>query len=636
MPRLTFFIGKGGVGKTTVSSAYALLKARKRPRQSILLLSTDPAHSLADVLQVKLGDRPKRLLSAGRLWARQLDAGTQIKSFLGFEREDILGLLSRGSLFTRDEIEPLLDTTLPGMAEVAALLAIQDLLDSDFDEVVIDTAPMGHALRLFQMPRHFARLLKLLEAAAVRDEVLARHFGGRVAPEPVLDRWSRMIERVHHAFSPEAATLVLVTTPEPFSLNESVRSELVLEDSGSWNWIVKVVLNRVVTRRSRCAHCQRLAHQSRVAYDFLKKHFADAKVFTAEDSGWPILGLASLRHFGSHVWEGRRMRSVVNPPQAAPVKLQPASWPLLLTPLTLTIGKGGVGKTTVSAALAYHHRSQLKDEPVAVCSIDPAPSLDDVFGARVGDILRPVLGDRKLRAAELDAPAQFQQWSGKMRGRLNQALAGDQQGVHVDLSLDRNFLLSLLDVVPPGVDEIFAVFRVLELLETGHRVVIDMAPTGHALEVLRTPTRLLAWAGALLKTLARHRTLPLARDAAVEVAKLSRQMRDLAALLRDRKRCSVIVVTLPEPLPDYETRRLVRLAHGVDAPVAAVFINRVLVESSTKCLRCRYSSQWQAVSMASLRRRLRGAEGYVTREFDAPIAGRRALQGFTQEIWRLA
>src|ERR1700757_1040077 len=115
--RFTFFIGKGGVGKTTISSAYALHRAAVEPRRRFLLLSTDPAHSLADVLQVKVGDRAVRLRSAGRLWARQLDADRQIKRFLTDEREDLLALLSKGSLFTRDELEPLLDTSLPGMSE---------------------------------------------------------------------------------------------------------------------------------------------------------------------------------------------------------------------------------------------------------------------------------------------------------------------------------------------------------------------------------------------------------------------------------------------------------------------------------------------------------------------------------------
>ena len=145
------------------------------------------------------------------------------------------------------------------------------------------------------------------------------------------------------------------------------------------------------------------------------------------------------------------------------------------------------------------------------------------------------------------------------------------------ISLDRRFLLALLDVVPPGVDEIFAIFGILDLLRSGGRVVIDMAPTGHALELLRTPVRLLAWTRLLLKTLAAHRSLPMAQDAAVEVAKLSQNVRELASILRDAKRSRLVVVTLPEPLPDYETRRLLKDLQELDAPVGAVFLNRVLI-----------------------------------------------------------
>ena len=143
------------------------------------LLSTDPAHSLADVLQVKLSDVPKRLAHArtSRGRGRSIRKNKSRNSCRA-EREEILALLNKGSLFTRDELEPLLDTSLPGMAEVAALLAIHQLAGSDYDEVVVDTAPMGHAIRLFEMPQHFARFLDVLETAASRDVVLARHFGG--------------------------------------------------------------------------------------------------------------------------------------------------------------------------------------------------------------------------------------------------------------------------------------------------------------------------------------------------------------------------------------------------------------------------------------------------------------------------
>ncbi|MGC2109210.1 MAG: ArsA family ATPase [Candidatus Korobacteraceae bacterium] len=632
----TFFIGKGGVGKTTVSSAYALHRAATQPRRPILLLSTDPAHSLADVLQVKLSDKPKRLQSAGRVWARQIDPKKQIDFFLRAEREGILALLNQGSLFTRGELEPLLDTSLPGMAEVAALLAIRELLDSEYEEIVVDTAPMGHAIRLFQMPEHFARFLDVLEAAASRDIALAQHFGGRVRREPALKRWEGIVEDVKGALSAGQSKLVLVTTAESFSLKQAVRSAAAFETGGSQNRVAELVLNRVVIGKATCPQCRERAKQNPFARKFLRSHFPEAQLFRAEDRGCPILGVEALRDLGAHIFSGKKLsRSIGEPPQARSVKLKPATWPKLGAPLTLTLGKGGVGKTTISAALAYHHRETARRDAVCICSIDPAPSLDDVFEAKIGDQLRPVLGDRKLRAAEFDAMSAFQQWAGELRARLSEAMSGEERGIHLDLSLDRKFLLALLDVVPPGVDEIFAIFRILDLLRSGQRVVIDMAPTGHALEVLRTPERLLAWSRLLLKTLAAHRTLPFARDAAVEVATLSQNVRELASILRDAKRCQLVVVTLPEPLPDHETRRLLGALAELGAPLGGVFVNRVLIDGGGRCSRCKLAARWQAVSLGNLRRHLGGGEIFVAPEFAGQIAGRERLEEFTQKLWQV-
>lgn len=636
MARFNFFIGKGGVGKTTVSSAYALQRAATNPRQRILLLSTDPAHSLADILETKVGDSAKRLRANGQLWARQIDPDAQIKSFLARERSDILALLNKGSLFSADELEPLLDTSLPGMAEVAALLAVHELPASKFDEVVVDTAPMGHAIRLFQMPEHFARFLDVLETAASRNVVLAQHFGGHTTREPALDRWARLVAEVQEALSAQGAKLVLVTTPEPFSLNEAARSAAAFRRAGASNPIAEIVLNRTVRAANNCPRCKKRAAGARSALAFLDKHFPKARVFAGEDPGCPVLGTEALRAFGAHVFDGKKLsRSLVKKaPKAAAVKLARSTWPTLATPLTLTLGKGGVGKTTISAALAFHHRQSEKKETVTICSIDPAPSLDDVFDAKIGSQPKSVLRDRKLLAAEFDAMAEFQQWAENLRRKLNESMTGEERGIHVDVSLDRKFLLALLDVVPPGVDEIFAIFGILDLLRAGGRVVIDMAPTGHALELLRTPARLLAWTRLLLKTLAAHRSLPMAQDAAVEVAKLSQNVRELAAILRDAKRSRLVVVTLPEPLPDYETRRLLNDLDGLDAPLGAVFLNRVLIDQRQSCARCRLTALWQAASVAKIRGQIESAEVYVAREFDEAIAGAESLKRFTQELWR--
>ena len=78
----------------------------------------------------------------------------------------------------------------------------------------------------------------------------------------------------------------------------------------------------------------------------------------------------------------------------------------------------------------------------------------------------------------------------------------------------REVFSALLDIVPPGVDEIFAIFKILDLAAEDTTIVIDMAPTGHALELLRTPERLVVWTRLLLKSLSAHRTLPLAQELA--------------------------------------------------------------------------------------------------------------------------
>src|SRR5690349_1024922 len=189
-------------------------------------MSTDPAHSLADALEMALGDGVKRVPVRGaKLFAWQINAQKQFDKFLRAERESILDLAASATIFTRQELEPLLDTTLPGMAEVAALLALSDLLASgDYDEIVVDTAPLGHTLRLFSLPEHFARFLNFLETAASRDQALAAAFARKqIAPSPLIAKWAAMVERVQKALSAEYSRLILVATPEMFALNETQR-----------------------------------------------------------------------------------------------------------------------------------------------------------------------------------------------------------------------------------------------------------------------------------------------------------------------------------------------------------------------------------------------------------------------------
>jgi arsenite-transporting ATPase len=640
VPELAFFVGKGGVGKTTVATAYAVHAARKNPRSRVLLVSTDPAHSLGDVLQRKLGDLPKAVsVGGGKLWVWELDAARVFSDFFSHYKQSILEIVERGSLFSAAEIAPLLETALPGMSEISALLAIRDAINSKkYSHIVVDTAPFGHTLRLFNMPEQFTRVLNFLELAAGRDRVLAAHFGGGVrATEPkLIDDWRGKIDQLAQAFS--TAELFLVTTAEKFALNESVRCMSELGESNPSLKLKSVVLNRVVRRAGRCAFCKKKVKAAHAAELFLRKQFPSAELRIGEDPGSPIMGPEALRKFGEHAFSNRRLQLPLqlHKSKRKPAPLWPAQWPALNSRIAFVVGKGGVGKTTVSAALGFHER-QSSGAPVEICSVDPAPSLDDIFQTTIGDSPKTVLGDKHFRASELDSTALFRSWIAEIREDIDSATTSEQSGVHLDLSFERELLSALLDIVPPGLDEVLAIFRIIDLRSSATgKVIIDMAPTGHALELLRMPERILTWSRLLLKSLAAHRKLALARNAAVRIAELELRARELLQAFNRPGEVSVFAVMLPEPLPDRETERLLAELDQLGLTASALFVNRLIfAKEAASCPRCRLAAEWQSSVLDNLNKRNSKKKVFAIRNFIDEIAGANGLRAITSELWRL-
>jgi len=312
-----------------------------------------------------------------------------------------------------------------------------------------------------------------------------------------------------------------------------------------------------------------------------------------------------------------------------------AEWPAAGTRLGFTVGKGGVGKTTTTAALAFRARAADQGTPVTVCSTDPAPSLDDIFERNIGDKAIEVLGDRGLCAMEVDTVAEFHRWASRLREKLDSAGSMQSGGLHVDLSFEKKVFAALMDVVPPGVDEVFAIIRIIDLLESNPgRVFLDMAPTGHALELLRMPERILLWSRLLLKSLAAHRTLSVAQDVAVELAELGQRVRKLLAMMRDPRQSRLWTVMLAEPVPDRQTQRLLAALEELEMSVDSVFVNRVLVQPE-RCSRCSRAREWQLETLRGLQRKYAKHNIYVMREFAAEIAGAAALKEFTGELWQI-
>jgi arsenite-transporting ATPase len=177
--------------------------------------------------------------------------------------------------------------------------------------------------------------------------------------------------------------------------------------------------------------------------------------------------------------------------------------------LLLFGGKGGVGKTTAAAAVALHLAQRAPDRRTLLLSTDPAPSLGDVFGVSVGDETRTVRGaPSNLFLREIDAPAVL----AARRAAIMPAL--DELASAFGAEAGARHAAELFDLAPPGLDELFGLVAVGEWLASeGHAsrrydlVVVDTAPTGHALRLLEMPQVALEWVQTLMRVVLKYRSV---------------------------------------------------------------------------------------------------------------------------------
>lgn len=236
--QVIFFGGKGGVGKTTCSSAFAL--AASQQGQRVLLVSTDPAHSTSDIFERPIG--PKEREIAPKLSALEIDGDSEAARYIDGVKQDIQRMFSPGVIKqAHRQID--LAAASPGLVEVALLDRMIDLIidrQHSFDLIVFDTAPTGHTLQLLRMPEAMTAWIEAL--VKHRRAVVEIDRGSEQTPEqaraadPVLaalnrrhERLARMrstiMDRAHTSFA-------LVTIPERLAIEETLRAADLLADTG--------------------------------------------------------------------------------------------------------------------------------------------------------------------------------------------------------------------------------------------------------------------------------------------------------------------------------------------------------------------------------------------------------------------
>ena len=572
LPPLTLVVGKGGTGKTTLSLGIATHFARDG--QHVLLLSTDPAGTLGDAAGVSLQSGTVPVPGAASLDARQLSAREERERFLEQWRDVIGAILDRGTYLDAADIEGVVDAAFPGADEIFAVLALASLVrEARYDRVVVDTAPAGHTLRLLALPKTFDALVALLETMQEKHRFMVRaltHRYRRDRADEFLDEMRDTIGTLRDALTDaRRSATVIVCRAEPVVVAETRRLVEALGDA-------QVAIEAVVVNATPAT----LDGDGEHSLDTIASLAPSARHFVLP-SQMPETGAdgaaALLDRLTSLPRTSASSREPTRETRHAPSMVQGHSAAQdLVRELTIVGGKGGVGKTTVSCALAL--AAAEAGGRVLLVSTDPAPSIADALTQPIGDeeaLVADVRGG-ELRARQLDATAAFQRFRLEYESRVDE-LFGTLMPRGADATYDRAIVRDLLALTPPGIDELYALSLLGEALAEARftHIVVDPAPTGHLLRLLEMPALALEWSHQLMRLMLKYKDVVGLGEAAQELLAFSRRTRALDALLRNDEKSGVVAVALDEPLVRGETGRLVAAvrAHGMN--IIALLWNRV-------------------------------------------------------------
>jgi arsenite-transporting ATPase len=484
-------------------------------------------------------------------------------------------------------------------------------------DVVVDLAPTGHALRLLDAPAQIRQLARILDDLQAKHRALAAALGGRLVDDEA-DRFIADLEAEADALRAllVSAAFTWVTLPEALAWEETRDGLAALRARGLDR--VELVVNRVTRPpASPCAACDARVR----AEQPVLRAIADAGVAaswvpeqTVEPCGGPRIARLRPR---------RGLPPAVKPRRSSepPAARGEVPWPPLPSRRRLVVfaGKGGVGKTSAAAATALLSAREWSQR-VLLLSSDPAHSLADVLGRSPEE--GPI---GRVTVRELDASAAFAARRASYRERI-EALLGTEGGrTGVAVTLDRTLARDLLEQAPPGLDELFALMEVEEALGPGGKdydlVVLDSAPTGHALRLLAMPQLALGWVQALLRV-ARASSLAPA-PLVEELVAASQGLKRLRALLQDPEATAVVAVAQPTDLSVLETRRLVKGLREEGLRATTLFVNGLRTGS---CRSCRRAARAQAPRIEALERILGPRpNAWGAPRLGAPPRGERAL-----------
>ena len=622
-PQYRFVGGKGGVGKTTCAAALGIESARRG--ELTLVISTDPAPSLGDALRQRLGPTPRPVRGVARLHAAEIDAAAALNRWIAARRATLEEVALRGTWLDREDVSRLLELSLPGIDEVAGLLQIANLADADrYDRIIVDTAPTGHLLRMLGMPAVLDGLAQVFDHMQAKHRILVDALRGAWSPDDadaLIEEMSGDAKRLSALLRDSTrARVSWLTVPELMSVEEAADGIHWLTRNGIP--VDTVIVNRVTPPPpSPCGWCRARRSGERHAIAVLRQKISSAvpvvplPAVDKEPRGRVALGaLGKLLERAAPIAPAatRSLRSRVRAELPAGVASEPVRDIVMAgTRLIMFGGKGGVGKTTCAAALAVDLAAREKNRRVLLLSVDPAHSIGDALGQPFSDVPKRIDGGPgNLIVRELEAERVFKELRERFAHAIEELFARLSGGSGLDESLaahDRQVMQDLLDLAPPGIDELVAVIEVTQALgESADRstvdlIVMDTAPTGHALRLIEMPALVHEWVKAVMAILLKYQPIVGLGDLGAVLLRLSQGLGRLREILTDPVRTQFVAVARPAALPRAETSRLLKRLARAGIGVPAVIVNAV---GAGTCSRCRRDLKAHALEIGELRKEL--------------------------------
>jgi len=552
--RFLFFTGKGGVGKTSIACATAVRLAEAGDR--VLLVSTDPASNVGQVFSQTIGNMITPVTSVDGLDALEIDPEQAAAEYRERIVGPVRGLLPEKEIASiTEQLSGSCTTEIASFNEFTGLLADRELI-AGYEHVIFDTAPTGHTIRLLKLPGDWTGFLDAGKGDA-----------SCLGPLSGLEKQRAVYAGAVAALAdPTVTSLVLVARAQASSLAEIARTADELTDTGIRP--SNVVINGVMPRTAGAVDdlAQAIRDRESAAIAGMPVSLADLPRDLIDLKPENMVGVAALRSLFDDASAVPEDTSTRTPEDMA------ASLDALIDELAtdghgliMCMGKGGVGKTTIAAAIAI--RLAQKGHEVHLTTTDPAGHLADAVG---GEVAMP-----SLTVSRIDPQQAVQEYRDHVM---------NTKGKNLD---DAGRAVLAEDLMSPCTEEV-AVFRQFSHLVNEARrrfVVMDTAPTGHTLLLMDA-------AGSYHREIARN--MPSGTAYATPMMRL-----------QDPDYTKILLVTLPETTPVLEASGLEDDLKRAGIEPWAWVVNQSLAAASTTSPLLRHRAAQERGPVDSVRSRAR-------------------------------